>query len=101
MRMPTAQKSCVGMASHAHGKTPEGGRFAAPLAHSPACCLPESPLCCSPEGLVQRAGVVKRLLLTLVAVGAAFAAAPALAQAAPCVLPTTKPLWIDYGAPHV
>ena len=55
----------------------------------------------SPGGLVQRAGVVKRLLLTLVAVGAAFAAAPALAQAAPCVLPSTKPLWIDYGAPHV
>ena len=45
--------------------------------------------------------VVKRLLLTLVVVGTAFAAAPALAQAAPCGLPSTKPLWIDYGAPHV
>ena len=44
---------------------------------------------------------MKRLLLTFLAVGAAFAAAPALAHAAPCVLPSERPLWIDYGAPHV
>ncbi len=44
---------------------------------------------------------MKRLLLTLVSVGAAFAAAPALASAAPCVLPAQKPLWIDFGAPHL
>ena len=44
---------------------------------------------------------MKRQLLTLLAVGAAFAAAPALAHAAPCVLPSTKPLWIDFGAPHL
>jgi len=43
---------------------------------------------------------VKRLLLTLLAAGATFAAAPALAQAAPCVLPSERPLWIDYGVPQ-
>jgi hypothetical protein len=41
---------------------------------------------------------VKRLLLILLAAGATFAAAPAPAQAAPCVLPSERPLWIDYGA---
>ena len=44
---------------------------------------------------------MKRLLLTLVAAGVALAAAPALAQAAPCALPSERPLWIDYGAPNV
>jgi hypothetical protein len=44
---------------------------------------------------------VKRLLLILLAAGVTFAAAPALAQAAPCVLPSERPLWIDYGAPHL
>ena len=43
---------------------------------------------------------MKRLLLTLVAAGVALAA-PALAQAAPCALPSERPLWIDYGAPNV
>ncbi len=44
---------------------------------------------------------MKRLLLILVAAGAVCAAAPALAQAAPCVLPDHKPLWIDFGAPNL
>ena len=42
----------------------------------------------------------KPLLIALVA-AAALAGAPAPAAAAPCVVPVTKPLWIDYGAPHL
>ena len=43
---------------------------------------------------------MKKLLLTLLAACAAFAAAPSFAAAAPCVLPEQRPLWIDYGAPQ-
>ncbi|HZG36778.1 MAG TPA: hypothetical protein VEY87_13120 [Gaiellaceae bacterium] len=43
---------------------------------------------------------MKRLLLALAAALAAVPAAPSNAAAAPCVLPSAKPLWIDYGAPE-
>ena len=42
---------------------------------------------------------MKTFLPILLAAFAAFAAAPERAEAAPCALPSTKPLWIDYGAP--
>ncbi len=42
----------------------------------------------------------KHLLIGLF-VAAAFAAAPSRAEAAPCAVPAAKPLWIDYGAPHL
>ncbi len=42
----------------------------------------------------------KALLISLLA-ALAVAVAPAPAQAAPCVLPDRKPLWIDYGAPQL
>ena len=42
-----------------------------------------------------------RKLLTILFVGAAFAAAAGPAAAAPCGLPDSKPLWVDYGAPEL
>ena len=42
-----------------------------------------------------------RKLLTILLVGAAFAAAAGPAAAAQCGLPDSKPLWIDYGAPEL
>ena len=42
---------------------------------------------------------MRKLLLSLVVAAATFAAVPAIAGAASCSLPATKPLWIDYGAP--
>jgi hypothetical protein len=44
---------------------------------------------------------VKRFLVIALAAAAALSAAPSPASAAPCVLPDRKPLWIDYGAPHL
>jgi hypothetical protein len=43
---------------------------------------------------------LQKLLLILLAASAAAFAAPAEAGAAPCTLPESKPLWIDYGTPH-
>lgn len=40
-------------------------------------------------------------LLTILLVGAAFAALSSPAAAAPCGLPDEKPLWVDFGAPEL
>ena len=42
-----------------------------------------------------------RKLLTILFAGVAFAAAAEPAAAAPCGLPDSKPLWIDFGAPEL
>ena len=47
------------------------------------------------------APVLRKHLLIGLFVAAAFAAAPSRAEAAPCAVPAAKPLWIDYGAPHL
>lgn len=42
-----------------------------------------------------------RHVLTILLAAGAFVAASGPAKAAPCGLPDTKPLWIDYGAPEL
>jgi hypothetical protein len=42
-----------------------------------------------------------RKLLTILLLGVAFAAAAESAAAAPCGLPDSKPLWVDFGAPEL
>jgi hypothetical protein len=42
-----------------------------------------------------------RYLFTILLAACAFAAASGPAAAAPCGLPDTKPLWIDYGTPEL
>ncbi len=42
-----------------------------------------------------------RILLTILVALAAFATAAGPAAAAPCGLPETKPLWVDYGTPEL
>jgi hypothetical protein len=44
---------------------------------------------------------LKKLFLILLAASAAVVAAPSEAAAAPCALPESRPLWIDYGAPDL
>ena len=44
---------------------------------------------------------MKRVFLIALAAAAALSAAPGHAAAAPCVVPSQKPLWIDYGAPQL
>jgi hypothetical protein len=44
---------------------------------------------------------LKRLVLIALAAAAVVGAAPGTAHAGLCGLPDTKPLWIDYGAPHL
>jgi hypothetical protein len=54
----------------------------------------------SPAPSARTAAAVRHLLLTLLA-AAAFAGAADYAHAAPCGLPETKPLWVDYGTPEL
>ena len=44
---------------------------------------------------------MRKLLLILLAATAASLATPDTVRAADCVLPTAKPLWIDYGTPEL
>ncbi|MBA3244042.1 MAG: hypothetical protein H0T61_02560 [Actinobacteria bacterium] len=44
---------------------------------------------------------MKKSLLIALVTAAALAAAPGHAAAAPCVVPSEKPLWIDYGTPQL
>lgn len=46
-------------------------------------------------------GLPVRFLLTIFLAAAAFAAAGPAGAAAPCELPDSKPLWIDYGTPEL